>query len=80
MTREEAYERNNCGDDEIVNIIYDDLDKEICGNCKYYTGEKSYCSSNYCKKHHDPWSKGEMFEFDMGKDFGCNKFEAKDGN
>lgn len=60
----------------IINKIYDDFESRACKNCKYYNGV-SYVKKPYCTKHHDSWSKGEMYEFDMGKNFSCYKWEAK---
>ena len=70
MTRKEAYERNNCGDDEIVDIIFDDLESKTCENCKYWDGE----CSELCYFTDGGWT-NNYFETD--KDFSCNKWEKR---
>jgi len=63
MTRQEAYERNNCGDDEIVDIIFDDFENKICKNCKYHKDtQKSY-------------KECDIIELGTSNSFGCTLFE-----
>ncbi len=53
----------------VINMIYDDLDSKICENC--YHGGLNYVYGD-CPIDDNMWTDG-----DLGKDFGCNKFERK---
>ena len=80
MTREEArtfsYEQGN-GDDTTVDEIYDDIDRRVCKNCKYYE------TKEYIQKYSDinPVSitRCSILWINRGVNFGCNEFEVKDG-
>jgi len=59
-----------------IKMIYDDFESRTCGNCKHYDDDT--CLVNF----YDEWSDYEMdfykVSISVPKDFGCNKFEAKD--
>ena len=57
---------------DIIDKIYDDLDKKTCENCRWYQSQYNdkNCNSdtiNVCK----------LFDIAFVKTFGCNKWEAK---
>lgn len=80
MTREKAKKRIglklNVGHVcyEIIDNIFDDIESQICDNCrhinirKFRTYEMANCTNDKCV---------EMFDCDVGSDFGCNKWESK---
>lgn len=62
---------------EFIHHIYDDFENRTCENCKYFNGASVHSKKRYCTIHHDSWDKGEFFEFNLGENFGCNKWEDK---
>jgi len=54
--------------EKIIDMIYDDFESKTCENCRWYktvaivTEEQKLCA---------------LLDLNMGKNFGCNKFERK---
>ncbi len=53
----------------IVNKLFNSLENQKCDNCKYENKITMSGGARSCL----------LLEIGIGKDFGCNKWEAKDG-
>ena len=77
MTREEAHNETAFGIFiGIVNKIYDDFESRICKNCKW-SNIASAKDCLECKFGIDDNSLSSYHQM-VNKDFGCNKFTAKE--
>lgn len=85
MTREEAHEELHFGDKlgyidfNLLHIgieqIYDDFENRSCNSCKSIKQDKDIPSLTYCSKGIAEYQ-SESYP-SVGKDFYCNRWEAK---